>query len=524
MDLREEVFQKNICIYLQSVTHKAYFRYLLRVIDFSCANQANVTLINCNWQTEYMKHDNHVFVSATKMREEMISALTTKHKEYFRVTDISEGEVFPEIPMDNVANLANSLSVSSILMTLGYDQSNLDSKTERLRAEMNRDFNKFYNLAAKYSSKSDLTIFLNGRWPEQAAIRAYCQRLNKKFLSLEHGKPNGERFHLQSFQTQEYPRMRSYFESIIAQLNQAELDHALSWGKEWLEIQSTSLKANPFLMASSKKRIRDEQTTRVASIFNSSFDERFSNLGIELNGWEDQEIALASVVEDLSELGFKPVVRIHPNTINKGWNELTSLFNFLRKNNVEIVLPWNSPSTYELLEISDVVITWGSTVSLESTARGIPTINLGRTSYDSIIDVALLSSSGSFKEIDLTAMKPDPNKSLIAAYLTRNWGFKLINFSLDEKLESLDDAMNKSDFWLSDKKTSRSKSEYLIKKLLEQLNILDFVQGLRMRNNSTYGLSPSDLYRLLKIFREERIRNLLMTKIFNVYAGIQRLK
>ena len=203
---------------------------------------------------------------------------------------------------------------------------------------------------------------------------------------------------------------------------------------------------------------------------------------------------------------------------------MTSLFNFLRKNNVEIVLPWNSPSTYELLEISDVVITWGSTVSLESTARGIPTINLGRTSYDSIIDVALLSSSGSFKEIDLTAMKPDPNKSLIAAYLTRNWGFKLINFSLDEKLESLDDAMNKSDFWLSDKKTSRSKSEYLIKKLLEQLNILDFVQGLRMRNNSTYGLSPSDLYRLLKIFREERIRNLLMTKIFNVYAGIQRLK
>jgi len=63
-------------------------------------------------------------------------------------------------------------------------------------------------------------------------------------------------------------------------------------------------------------------------LLNSSFDERFSNLGMEMNGWNSQEEAFASVIERLKSLDFKLVFRIHPNTASKSWFELLRLVNY----------------------------------------------------------------------------------------------------------------------------------------------------------------------------------------------------
>jgi hypothetical protein len=197
------------------------------------------------------------------------------------------------------------------------------------------------------------------------------------------------------------------------------------WADNWLYRQQSDESQNPFISQPKNAYSSSSLEGRLVVLFNSSFDERFSNLGTEMNGWTSQEQAFREVISLLKSRGHKVIFRIHPNTANKSWHELINLVKAIKELQIEIVLPWDEVSTYSLLEKASIVVTWGSTVSLESTAMGIPTFNLGRTYYDSVIDVKLLSPE-MIKNGDFKPILPDQSKSRIAIFMTRNWGHELL--------------------------------------------------------------------------------------------------
>jgi hypothetical protein len=153
-----------------------------------------------------------------------------------------------------------------------------------------------------------------------------------------------------------------------------------------------------------------------------------------MNGWNSQEHAFVEVIEALRRINEKMIFRIHPNTANKSWYELISLIAAIKDLQIKIVLPWDEISTYSLLQNASKVVTWGSTVCLESTAMGIPTYNLGRTHYDTIIDVKILTPQ-MVANNDFEPIQPGQLKSKIAIFMTRNWGYKLPT----QNLYTLDD-------------------------------------------------------------------------------------
>jgi hypothetical protein len=471
-----------------------------------------------------MAHSFRVFSSSSKTREDFFSTLLTKYPKSLEIIKITEEETSAAEDITETNKKTEELSIKSILMSM-----NMDVKTNEYVNDVTKymkiQFRKSYQLSHNLIPGSDLVIFLNGRWPEQAAIRAVCESIGVKFLSLEHGKPNGKRFHLQNFQTQEYSRMRLYFESLLSTMSPKDIQFALDWGSDWLAKQSVDVESNPHLVLNSTVKGISESDKKVVSIFNSSFDERFSNLGIELNEWQSQEEAIVTVACEFREKGFSPIVRIHPNTINKGWREICNLVDSLEKFNISIILPWNEPSTYDLIDKSTLVVTWGSTVAIESTARGVPTLNLGRTSYDTILDVVLMSKSN-FKDIIGSKFDPpSPKKSLITAYLTRNWGFDLEDFNLEPDLVKLDSKIENEDFWTIPEETKSSKQRKLyLGRFLDLFGLRDFVMAYRKSNTSRGRISPADLYRLLGIVRNIRLRNYIMTLLFNCYRKLLRLK
>jgi hypothetical protein len=171
--------------------------------------------------------------------------------------------------------------------------------------------------------------------------------------------------------------------------------------------------------------------------FTSSTDERYSNLGIDMNGWNSQEEAIIQTHEVLKRSGFNFLVRIHPNAGWKTWTELRRMTSALKKNGITYVLPWEIPSTYELLQKINLAATWGSTVCIEATALGIPTINLGRTPYDNVIDVMVVNPQNiktiNFREIS----KPIASKSIRFFNTRLQYGFQVEKIDSDDRFNEM---------------------------------------------------------------------------------------
>jgi hypothetical protein len=301
--------------------------------------------------------------------------------------------------------------------------------------------------------------------------------------------------------------MNSYFAAIKRKSTEDQLSFAITWAKQWLSEQTSFVKSNPFIIFASRGQFSIDRGSEglIVPLFTSSLDERFSNLGINLNGWESQNQALVATAQRILALGFKPLIRIHPNAGWKSWRELVELVAVLKDSNLDFVLPWDSVSSYELIERAPFVVTWGSTLALESTARSSPTYNLGHSRFDSLIDLEIISGEKISEWIPNLDKKVSVEKSLVAIYISRNFGL---------------DLEGEEWVYLIDKEQSKRKVfGYISRTLLRPF--IDFCRALFLPLNNR----PYDLYFVLTKTLGKRSTNVLMLRFLRVlllYYGVSR--
>lgn len=111
-------------------------------------------------------------------------------------------------------------------------------------------------------------------------------------------------------------------------------------------------------------------------------------------GWENQLFQnqasgvkfLAESIEKNDRLNGRRsniYVRIHPNQALAHRDEVQRFVD-LAQENVEVVMPSSKVSTYAMLDACDVVITFGSTMGVEATYWGKPSLLLGPTFYSGV--------------------------------------------------------------------------------------------------------------------------------------------
>jgi hypothetical protein len=284
----------------------------------------------------------------------------------------------------------------------------------------------------------DFVIITNGRFPDQAGLRAMAEKNKTPFLIFERGSRGNGRFHLQPHQTQEFDSMRLYYWDYF---NSSRIDSSISTDSSthFLNLQKNDPVFNPFARcwAKNASNVEPRDDNPLCVFFTSSTDERYSNLGIDMNGWNSQEEAIIQIHVALKQSGFDFLVRIHPNAGWKTWTELRRMISALEKNGIAYVLPWEIPGTYELLQKIKLAATWGSTVCIEATAQGIPTINLGRTSYDNVIDVLVINPQNintiNFREVQ----KPMALKSIRFFNARLEYGFQVEKIDSDERFNEI---------------------------------------------------------------------------------------
>lgn len=391
-------------------------------------------------------------------------------------------------------------SIRSALLSCNYvtlEKEINSNKAEWVRRESQISYNRTRALVKDYVDEHqyDLIIVTNGRFPEQVAVKHEAISAGLPFLHFERGVYGKNRLFIQPFQTQDIGKMSEYFRQLVIGLNDADKRLAVEFSTTWLAQNEQSTMTNPHVRSmrqhSSKTNLYFNE--RTVPIFTSSIDERVSNLPHDLNGWEGQYQAIESLSNRLRELRYDPLIRIHPNAIHKSWAELLELLKMIKRIGVKAIMPWSTVSTYEILESAPLVVTWASTVSLESTARGIPTANLGPTKFGDLIDIEKLSPNLIPKWEPNLSRKPSINKSLLAIYVTRNYGLK-----------------NESEFWIDTLSLSKIHTGKRKKVTVYWHQCLILFRSLIQ----PYSNTPSALYNPLRKFLGPSIAS----RIMNIYA------
>jgi len=134
----------------------------------------------------------------------------------------------------------------------------------------------------------------------------------------------------------------------------------------------------------------DTGSSQKVTFFLSSKDE-YASLGRHWKSVFDDNAAVIGRACEARPQDFF-CVRFHPNQAGIG-SDYTAPFQALTQYpNLKMYLPTDGISTYDLIDWSDVVVTFGSTVTVEACWAGKPTILLGPSRYDQL-KVALTPES-----------------------------------------------------------------------------------------------------------------------------------
>lgn len=152
---------------------------------------------------------------------------------------------------------------------------------------------------------------------------------------------------------------------------------------------------------------------RNIAIFNSSEDE-YCAVSSEYDKslvYKNQYEALKSIFEHYKDdEGIHFYLRIHPNLKDVPWKSHTLLYG-LKYPNVTIIPPTSSVSSYTLLDNSEKVIVFASTMGLEGSYWGKPVIALSRCEYTYMnLVYSPTSEEEVFNLIDNNDLKPLKNE------------------------------------------------------------------------------------------------------------------
>ena len=140
---------------------------------------------------------------------------------------------------------------------------------------------------------------------------------------------------------------------------------------------------------------RIDQSKKIITIYTSSDDE-YRFLGQDW-GLQQQSISQFKEIEyickHLDPYIWQIVIRIHPNQTGVKTNSLKKIKSLSNLSNVTVCEPDSNIDTYELLEISNLIACFASSIALEAAYRKKSIIQIGPSPY-SIIDIGYLVNNG----------------------------------------------------------------------------------------------------------------------------------
>src|SRR5208283_4380371 len=236
--------------------------------------------------------------------------------------------------------------------------------------------------------KPDLAYVVNGRFASQMPVVRALRLKGVKFSTSEIGHRwqnytlvEGTIFHdLENKKRQ----IENYWEDRVPRAEKERIAQEFFWarrfgsGQEYAEARYKRNQRKGILPAGF------DVTKRNIAIFNSSEDEFAAVEGYENPVYKDQIDGLRQLIcsPDISR-DIRFYLRVHPN-LGKVNNFQTRAIRELRSDNLVVVGANENVDSYALMEHAEKVVTFGSTMGIESAYAGKPSIMIGREAWEDL--------------------------------------------------------------------------------------------------------------------------------------------
>lgn len=424
----------RVGVMLGDIRNPTFFAYLWQTIETLECHGCQVTLVDIpsivtrgSAQKTFLKgilKDAPPDIPA-KYKSEFISRVLKRNLNTARI--ISAREIGDSFTTSNPVSISRVMdsnqysdllksSVASIYQTKLSGSINLSVCPNKYTNDVARLVDSFLNtkqylINLDISAFCDAVILINGRQPHQAACIEYAIESGLDWYSVEHGLKPREGFHFEPFLPQDFQSIQQKYlkKALPSDKNLCNFNSTLhSWFKNQ---RYCGPSFGPGNSRKDSKLARASNT--VFTIFTSSLSEYDFIIQGQEKSWSQYD-ALEKVVKkilgDFKEA--KIIVRIHPNQRNYSWHDLVNLNRVLTRLPVEVVYPWSEISSYSLLDLSDYVVVWNSTIGLEAVYWGKKTLCLANSYYNLIVDMPLLTPENISTFEFQTAIYPHPDRAL----------------------------------------------------------------------------------------------------------------
>lgn len=307
------------------------------------------------------------------------------------------------------------------------------------------------------SSKGDWnqksTVFIpNGRFPVDVVLASFFRQIGARTMFWEMN-PSHTGYFLSNWEIHRWSKVTETVGQHISK-NLGDVEKA-DWSRAWLSSRQW-VTSNPFSEYWSTDRsrplVKSNNKEKLAVFFSSSSDELGAIPANELAELCPQHLAARLQAKWLESNNFRLVIRIHPNLLNKPIRQFVREFRAFKGiardfKNVQIIQPWSSTNSYDLLKQADLVLVHGSTIGLEASALGKRVITTQRTAYSQVIDVIEILQPEDYLKLKLDSMECDPRKALayieylhrhIVIHSIADKEFRLVqDLSLNDRLKIL---------------------------------------------------------------------------------------
>ena len=313
--------------------------------------------------------------------------------------DVSEIKI-PKVQTDLSSSARNDLDIATKSALITYfrtDIPDLSKKrikrtSESLRVEGSKLYWAVHNVLQ--TGDFEKLYVPNGRFPNQKMPMLAASELGIQTIHFEKGESRNSAY-LQPYTPQDRIASQRAVDEVLENFTASKIDLL---AKDWLERRSPDAKSiNEFsegwvdtLDSEFLKAIKGK---KVAGFFTSSQDE-FMFLGPEwhLHSWESQFEAFTTLLSYFEGEGYYCYLRVHPNLATKEHKcftrEKRDVLKLIEAHPKLRVIWHDEPAnSYQLLNHTDQVVVWDSTIGLEASALDIPVIACATTRYGLIADI-----------------------------------------------------------------------------------------------------------------------------------------
>lgn len=304
--------------------------------------------------------------------------------------DIIDFKNLQELKSFRYKEINIGMGVASTLISFFRDHEfNLSNYKEAVKKELQNAILVVDNLERLYSEvQPDLIYVFNGRMSTYAPVVQYCKLKEIDYRVFEFTS-RYDKYHVLS---RAIPHDIVYREKEMREswLHNADFEAKKKISNDFFEAQrsGTHLMDGTFAGAHQKKYHSDQYSKKeIITFFNSSIDEFAS-----VPGWENYVYLYESEVDAIvdicqyftDDLKKQFVLRIHPNLKYLDNAQTRNLTRLRSLKNLDIIEATSEISSYDLMSVSNKIITFGSTIGIEACYFGKPSILLGMSFYDNL--------------------------------------------------------------------------------------------------------------------------------------------